>query len=144
MNSADIELARMIYLASALGSLLFTSLFLRGLWRPLRFLLLAFAFSVFFTPYFVDGKPEHIVPAFIAMAHDLVLHRNDPDPLQYARAGANPIMAVFLVTGFFALLLAWLLPKPARSIPSPEKPAPGKKKNAKRNPYLPEDFQPQS
>jgi hypothetical protein len=147
MNSADIELARMIYLASALGALLFTSLFLRGLWRPLRFLLLAFAVSVFFTPYFVDGNPDHIVPAFISMAHDLVQHHKDPQPLQYAKPAGSPILLVFGVTGFFALLLAFLLPKPARSAAAAEKPAPEKNKDkmkkTKRNPYLPEDFQPQ-
>lgn len=151
MNSADIELARLIYIASALAAWLSASLFLRGLWRPLRFLLLAFTVSVFFTPYFVDGQPDHIVPAFIAMAHDLVQHRNDPQPLQYARAAGSPILLVFSITGFLALLLAFFLPKPASTVttsrakvePETSPPPRAKKKKQKRNPYLPEDFQPQ-
>ena len=56
MEIADVELAKMAYLVNALAIVLFTSMILRGLWRPLRFVLIACAISVFFTPYFLAQK----------------------------------------------------------------------------------------
>ncbi len=135
MNAADLELARMVYLASALGGLLVTSLLLRGLWRPLRFLLLAVIFSFFFTPYFVDGRQDYVVPAFVVMANELVAHRHDEHLWPAAKTAAMPIITVAGMTGLLALLLAWLLPKPEARAPQPPR--------KRRNPYLPEDFQPQ-
>lgn len=146
MNAADVELARMVYLASSLGVLLFTSIILRGLWRPLRFLLLAVALSVMFTPFFVqqdmpDGSKQNILPAFVVMLHDGI---NDRDNWRQAiRRAGTPIMVVTAVTGIIALALAFLLPKPVKAAPveKTEKPE-NRRTKKKRNPYLPEDFQP--
>jgi hypothetical protein len=142
MNAADIELARMIYLASSLAVLLFTSILLRGLWRPLRFLILACTLSLFFTPYFVDGEQRHIVPAFAVLANDMVKHRHDADVLNAAQAAGRPIAVMAGISSLLALLLAFLLPKPAPRAANNSCPQP-KKKQQRRNPYLPEDFQPQ-
>jgi energy-coupling factor transporter transmembrane protein EcfT len=149
MTIADIELARMIYLASILGALLFASLMLRGigLWRPLRFLLIAWLFSLLFTPFFVeqsmpDGSQQNMVPAFVVMTHDAI---NDKEHWreQIMHAG-KPIVTVGTIASVIALVLGFLLPKPARPIKKiratdAEKPV----KKQKKNPYLPEDFQPQ-
>ena len=141
MTAADVELARMIYLASTLGSLLFASMLLRGLWRPLRFLLLAWLLSFFCTPYFVapdmpDGSKQNIVPAFVVALHEAA---NDRDNWrQVIVPTMKPIALVAAITSVFALLLAWLLPKPARRSKN-QAPATHKQ----HNPYLPEDFQPQ-
>ena len=144
MNAADVELARMVYLASSLGVLLFTSFILRGLWRPLRFLLLAWTISLMFTPFFVqqempDGSQQNIVPAFVVMVHDAASDRTQWKT-QIERAG-KPIAAVGAITSLFALLLAFLLPKPAKPAAQPE--AEPQKKKQKQNPYLPDDFQPE-
>lgn len=117
MNAADIELARMVYLASSLAIILFTSMILRGLWRPLRFVLLAFAISILFTPYFVeqampDGSNQNIVPAFVVMAHNGV---SDREHWQKAiQLAGKPIVVVGGITGTLALLLALILPKPKK------------------------------
>ena len=186
MNAADIELARMIYLASSLAIILFTSMILRGLWRPLRFVLLALAISILFTPFFVeqampDGSNQNIVPAFILMAHNGISDRDHwREAIQHA---GKPIVVVGGITSTLALLLALILPKPkkkpsqkktpqkkteqpaseknisientstdkptAEKNLSAEKKSPSKKqkpqkyKKKKKNPYLPDDFQPQ-
>lgn len=146
MNAADIELARMVYLASSLAVLLFTSMILRGLWRPLRFVLLALTISVLYTPFFVeqampDGSNQNVVPAFILMSHNAVSDREHwQEAIQ--RAG-KPIVVVAGITSTLALLLALLLPKPKRKVAGEKKPAPEKPKKQKKNPYLPDDFQPE-
>ncbi|HSC76653.1 MAG TPA: hypothetical protein VLB90_10515 [Pseudomonadales bacterium] len=124
MNAADIELARMIYLASSLAIWLFTSMILRGLWRPLRFVLLAITVSILFTPFFVeqampDGSNQNVVPAFIVMAHNGI---SDRDHWQEAiqRAG-KPVVVVSGITSSLALLLAMLLPKPKKPVKKPVK-----------------------
>lgn len=152
MNAADIELARWAYLASTLAVYLLSSMILRGLWRPLRFVLLALVISVFFTPFFIeqkmpDGSQQNIVPAFVVMLYDAA---NDRDNWREGikRAG-KPIAAVAGITSLIALALALLLPKPVRRQRQPGKQPDdtGNKEksgsNRKRNPYLPEDFQPQ-
>jgi hypothetical protein len=146
MNAADVELARMAYIASALGVLLFASIMLRGLWRPLRFWLLALVLSFFFTPFFLpqampDGKDQNMLPAFIVLFHDVANDREHwREAIQHA---GKPIAAMAGVTSLIAFVLAILLPKPAKKIKpanaSKEKPA----KKTRKNPYLPEDFQPQ-
>lgn len=124
MNAADIELARMVYLASSLAIWLFTSMILRGLWRPLRFVLLALTVSVLFTPFFVeqsmpDGSKQNIVPAFIVMAHNGISDREHwQEAIQ--RAG-KPVVVVAGITSSLALLLAMLLPKPKKPIKKPVK-----------------------
>ena len=163
MNAADIELARMVYLASSLAIVLFTSMILRGLWRPLRFVLLALTISLLFTPFFIeqampDGTNQNIVPAFVVMAHNGVSDREHwQEAIQYA---GKPIVVVAGITSFFALVLALLLPKPKKKLsqkkPSGKQPEqsaaaetkpPLKKqkkyKKKKKNPYLPDDFQPE-
>lgn len=168
MNAADIELARMVYVASSLAIVLFTSMILRGLWRPLRFVLLALAISVLFTPFFVeqampDGSKQNIVPAFIVMAHNGASDReNWQQAIQHA---GKPIVVVAGIASILALVLALLLPKkkkPAKNqqaanITKPdtatqapkENPVSNKKnrkkkyRKKKKNPYLPDDFQPQ-
>jgi len=121
MNAADIELARMVYLASSLAIILFTSMILRGLWRPLRFVLLALAISLLFTPFFVeqampDGSKQNIVPAFVVMAHNGVSDREHwREAIQ--RAG-KPIVVVGGITSALALLLALILPKPKKKTPA--------------------------
>ncbi len=142
MNAADIELARMVYLASSLAIILFTSMILRGLWRPLRFVLLAVAISILFTPFFVeqampDGSKQNIVPAFVVMAHNGV---SDREHWQKAiqRAG-KPIVVVSGITSSLALLLALILPKPRKKI-SPEKPVqqkPSEQKPLEQKPEQP-------
>src|SRR6478735_5363667 len=123
MNAADIELARMVYLASSLAIILFTSMILRGLWRPLRFVLLALAISLLFTPFFVeqampDGSKQNIVPAFVGMSHNGVSDREHwREAIQ--RAG-KPIVVVGGITSALALLLALILPKPKKK-PSAKK-----------------------
>jgi uncharacterized membrane protein YoaT (DUF817 family) len=121
MNAADIELARMVYIASSLAIVLFTSMILRGLWRPLRFVLLALAISILFTPFFVeqampDGSKQNIVPAFIVMAHNGASDREHwQQAIQHA---GKPIVVVAGIASFLALVLALLLPKkkkPAKS-----------------------------
>jgi hypothetical protein len=124
MNAADIELARMIYIASSLAIILFTSMILRGLWRPLRFVLLAFTISILFTPFFVeqampDGSNQNIVPAFVVMAHNGVSDREHwQEAIQLA---GKPIVVVGGIAGTLALLLALILPKPKKK-PSQKKP----------------------
>jgi hypothetical protein len=168
MNAADIELARMIYLASSLAIWLFTSMILRGLWRPLRFVLLALTISVLFTPFFVeqampDGSNQNIVPALIVAAHNGI---SDRDNWQEAiKPAGKSIVVVAGITSSLALLLAIILPKPKKPIKQPinkqtesEKETPPKKnsssknekplkkkkyKKQKKNPYLPDDFQPE-
>ena len=178
MNAADIELARMVYLASSLAIVLFTSMILRGLWRPLRFVLLALAISLLFTPFFIeqampDGTNQNIVPAFVVMAHNGVSDREHwQEAIQHA---GKPIVVVAGITSILALLLALALPKPKKKISqkntsqkktsqqqseqpvsekntSLEKIATEKKilpkkqkkyKKKKKNPYLPDDFQPE-
>lgn len=140
MTAADIELARMTYLAAALGALLFASIMLRGLWRPLRMLLLAGVLSLLFTPFFVqqklpDGHEQNMVPAFVVMLYDAA--NNRAEWRQAIQRAGTPIAVVAGITGLLALVLAFLLPKPAK----PAKPTPAKK--TKANPYLPEDFQPE-
>lgn len=148
MTAADIELARMAYLVASLGALLFTSILLRGLWRPLRMLALTAVFSLLFTPFFVpqkmpDGSEQNIVPAFVVMLHDAA---NDREQWREGikRAG-TPMAVVGGITGLLALVLLFLLPKPVKP-PRPEKTAttpPAKTgKKSKTNPYLPDDFQP--
>lgn len=159
MNAADIELARMIYLTSSLAVLLFTSMILRGLWRPLHSVLLALTFSILFTPYFVDqsmpdGSKQNLVPAVVVMAYSVANDREHwRESIQ--RTG-KPIAVVAGITSLLALTLAILLPKPKRpparvkasgkeDSPNKENP-PGKekpKKKKKKNPYLPDDFQPE-
>lgn len=140
MNAADVELARMVYIVSALGGYLSFSLLLRGLWRPLRFWLLALVMSFFFTPFFLeqkmpDGSEQNVVPAFIVIFHDVAQDReNWREGMQ---RGGKPIVTVAAVASLIAFALAILLPKPARKIVA-EKPA----KKSRKNPYLPEDFQP--
>lgn len=137
MTAADIDIARLLYLASALGFYLFTSFLLRGLWRPLRFLLLGWTLALLFTPYFVDGRQDYVVPAFIVMANDLAEHRHDPQPLEAARRAGTPIAVVAGLLSLLALVLAVVLPKPAR-------PAAAGSAQPARNPYLPDDFEPDS
>ncbi len=144
MNADDIELARTIYAASAFGSLLFASLFLRGLWRPLRFWLIALVFSFFFTPYFIaetmpDGTQQNIVPAFVVMAYDLILDKEHH--LESARRGASPIIAVAAVTSVVAFFLHIFLPKPYRRRAGDKTPAGSAAKTSSHNPYLPDDFE---
>jgi hypothetical protein len=159
MNAADIELARMVYLASSLAVLLFTSMILRGLWRPLRFVLLALTVSVLFTPFFVeqsmpDGSNQNLVPAVVVMAYNVANDREHwRESIQHA---GKPIAVVSGITTLLALTLAILLPKPKR--PPAKVKASGKedssqkdtsskkdkpKKKKKKNPYLPDDFQPE-
>lgn len=80
MEIADVELAKMAYLVNALAIVLFTSMILRGLWRPLRFVLIACAISVFFTPYFLAQKmpssQENVVPSFVVMLHKIIEDEN--------------------------------------------------------------------
>lgn len=165
MNAADIELARMVYLAGSLAVLLFTSMILRGLWRPLRFVLLALTFSALFTPFFVeqsmpDGSKQNLVPAFIVMAYDVASDREHWR--ENIQRGGKPIAVVSGITSLLALTLAILLPKPKRpparvkasgNEDSSKKDSPSKKnspskkdkpkKKKKKNPYLPDDFQPE-
>jgi len=141
MNIADIELAKMVYLASSLAIVLFTSMMLRGLWRPLRFVLLACTISIFFTPYFLaqkmpDDSEQNIVPAFVVMLHKVAENREHWR--ETLITASRPIVVVGGITSFVALVLALLLPKPRKKIkPTPKEKS--KKKNT-RNPYLPEDF----
>jgi hypothetical protein len=141
MNAADIELARMVYIASSLAIILFTSMILRGLWRPLRFVLLAFAISLLFTPYFVeqampDGSNQNIVPAFVVMAHNGVSDRAHwQEAIQLA---GKPIVVVGGITGTLALLLALILPKPKKN-PSQKKTAP--QQSSEQKPELPASAQ---
>jgi hypothetical protein len=141
MNIADIELAKMVYLASSLAIVLFTSMMLRGLWRPLRFVLLACAISIFFTPYFLtqkmpDGSEQNIVPAFVVTLHKVAENREHWRETLIATG--KPIAVVGSITSVVALFLALLLPKPRQKT----KPAPKEKTKKKKygNPYLPEDF----
>lgn len=148
MNAADVELARMVYLASSLAVLLFTSMILRGLWRPLRFVLIALTISILFTPFFVDqampdGSDQNLVPAFIVMAHKVVSDREHWREI--LEVTSRPIMVVAGITCFLALILALILPKP-RKMPVQPKTAQNEKtrnKKQKKNPYLPDDLQPE-
>ncbi len=143
MEIADIELAKMVYLASALAVILFTSMMLRGLWRPLRMVLIACAISVFFTPYFLaqkmpDGSEQNMVPAFVVMLHKTAENREHWRETLIATG--KPIAVMSGITSGIALVLALLLPKPRKKIkPVPEKKS---KKKISQNPFLPEDFSP--
>jgi energy-coupling factor transporter transmembrane protein EcfT len=147
MTEADVQLMQLIYIISALGMVLFTSMLCRWLWRPLRFLLLATVFGLFFTPYFMeqsmpDGGTQNVVPAFVVVIYDVA---NDRDHWQEGikRAG-TAIAVVSAALGVISLLLATVLPKRAKLTP-PSKTEQAQPKTAKRhskhNPYLPEDFQ---
>ena len=144
MNAADIELARMVYIASSLAIILFTSMILRGLWRPLRFVLLAFTISILFTPFFVeqampDGSNQNIVPAFVVMAHNGVSDREHwREAIQLA---GKPIVVVGGITGTLALLLALILPKPKKKL-SQKKPA--QKESSEQKPSEKKPEQPTS
>jgi len=146
MNAADVELARMVYIASALGILLFSSIMLRGLWRPLRYWFMALMLSFFFTPFFLpqpmpDGSDQNVLPAFIVVFNDIANDReNWREAMQ--RAG-KPIAAVAGVTSLIALVLAILLPKPEKKIVPNKTGKENSTRKTKKNPYLPEDFQPQ-
>ena len=143
MNLADFELAKMVYLASALAVILFTSMMLRGLWRTLRMVLIACAISVFFTPYFLvqktpDGSEQNMVPAFVVMLHKTAENREHWQETLITTG--KPIAVMGGITSGVALLLALLLPKPRKKAkPVPEKKS---KKKTTKNPYLPEDFSP--
>lgn len=143
MNLADFELAKMVYLASALAVILFTSMMLRGLWRPLRMVLIACAISVFFTPYFLaqkmpDGSEQNMVPAFVVMLHKTAENREHWRETLIATG--KPIVVMSGITSGVALVLALLLPKPRKKTkPVPEKKS---KKKTSQNPFLPEDFSP--
>ena len=151
MTEADVELMQLIYIISALGIVLFTSMLCRWLWRPLRFLLLAAVFGLFFTPYFMEqsmpnGGAQNIVPAFVVAIYDAA---NDRDHWHEAikRAG-TAIAVVSAILGAVSLLLAMFLPKPAKptrhsdaeQVP-PKTTKRNPKHNPKHNPYLPEEFQ---
>lgn len=141
MNIADIELAKMVYLASSLAIVLFTSMMLRGLWRPLRFVLLACAISIFFTPYFLtqkmpDGSEQNIVPAFVVILHKVAENREHWR--ETLITASRPIVVVGGITSFIALVLALLLPKPRKKTKPAQKEK--SKKKSSGNPYLPEDF----
>jgi hypothetical protein len=148
MNAADIELARMVYIASGLAALLFTSMILRGLWRPLRFLLIALTISILFTPFFVDqtmpdGSDQNLVPAFVVMAHKVASDRENWRNI--VKETSRPIVVVASITGFVALVLAVILPKPKKppSNKSGNEAQPNRKKKQKKNPYLPDEMQPE-
>ena len=143
MNIADIELAKMVYLASSLAIVLFTSMILRGLWRPLRFVLIAYAISVFFTPFFLaqkmpDGSEQNIVPAFVVMLHKAAENREHWQGIVIT--AGRPIAVVGGVTSFIALVLALLLPKPRKKEKPTHKEKTKRKSKHTNNPYLPEDF----
>ena len=141
MNVDDVTLVRLIYLMSSLTALLCTSLILRGLWQPLRFVLLALTFSFFFTPYFIeqtmpDGGQQNILPAFVVAIYEAINHRDT-----WQTAIQKPVMPLAVVAGIsslLALLLSFIIPKPVKKIRAE------KVKKKKQNPYLPEDFQPDS
>lgn len=147
MTTVDVELARLIYVLSALGVVLCTSMLCRWLWRPLRFLLLASVISLFFTPFFVDqempdGKTQNIVPAFVVMAYDVI---NDRENWRESiKKAGNAIATVGMILGSLSLILAIVLPKNTKSAKdnrqdNTQQNQPRKK--GKHNPYLPEDFQ---
>ncbi len=146
MTAADIELAKMVYLASALGIVLFTSMILRGLWRPLRFLLISVAISIFFTPYFLTqkmpaGSEQNIVPSFVVTLHKAAEDRERWREIIHEIG--KPIAFMSIVNASISLILAVALPKPRKKIKSAN---PKKEKKAKQkksqNPYLPDDFEP--
>ena len=140
MNNTDVELMRVAYIVSALGTVLFASMLTRWLWRPARFLLLAGTISILFTPYYTeqvmpDGSTQNIVPALIVMANDVVQDREHWQ--QAMQRGSRAILSVAAALGLLSLLLAAVLPKaanPSKKIPKP----------TARNPYLPEELTPQS
>ena len=145
MNVADVELAKMAYLASSLGVLLFTSIILRGLWRPLRFVLLACTVSIMFTPYIVyvkmpDGSDKNIVPAYIVMLHKIADDRSHWQDI--AVETGKPITVIATISSGLALILSLILPKPRKKLPpSKNKTADSKRSGKSKNPYLPDDFQ---
>ncbi|MBK8103694.1 MAG: hypothetical protein IPK30_10595 [Cellvibrionales bacterium] len=169
MEIADVELAKMAYLVSALAIVLFTSMILRGLWRPLRFVLIACAISVFFTPYFLaqkmpDGSQENVVPSFVVMLHKIIEDREQWREITITTG--KPIAVVAGIGSGLALILALLLPKPSKKMKSPSKKIPeptqaeqentnkpkqghtkkhkkrNKNKHKHKNRYLPDDFVP--
>ncbi len=145
MNAADIELAKMVYLASALGVVLFTSMILRGLWRPLRFVLISISVSVFFTPFFVaqpmpDGSDQNIVPSFV-----VTLHKAAEDKEHWREVlpvVGRPVAVMGAINAGIALILALALPKPRKKIkPVKQKKERKPKSKKSQNPFLPEYFE---
>ncbi|MEZ5493965.1 MAG: hypothetical protein R3E61_05095 [Pseudomonadales bacterium] len=136
MEMADVELAKMAYLVSALAVVLFTSMILRGLWRPLRFVLLACAISVFFTPYFLaqkmpDGSNENIVPSVVVMLHKIIEDREQWREI--AINAGQPIAVVAGISSGLALILALILPKPRKKTKTSAKKSPEPAPDAQKN-----------
>lgn len=158
MTEADIELARLCYWVAAVLTLLFGTWAISNWWGPLRYLLIALAASLLFTPYFIEqpslnpatpeARQENLVPALVVMIYDAA---NDRDDWQSAiKKAGRPIVIVACVTGAMALILAGFIGSRRRHAPkraNPYLPTDDTKPTGKtvrkksKNPYLPDDFE---